>query len=148
MSRQIDRFEAPWARRRYVWGPTLIAGLLAAAAILLWWFDPGQLALPVCAFHAATGLYCPGCGATRATHEFLHGRWLSALQHNALWILALPLVVYGAASEIRACVTGRPLPGDLPRNPWLVAVAVTAAVVYSILRNIPVWPFVLLAPPG
>ena len=26
-----------------------------------------------CAFHSLTGLYCPGCGGTRAVRELLYG---------------------------------------------------------------------------
>lgn len=34
--------------------------------------------IPPCAFHRITGLYCPGCGGTRATIAFLTGHWIRA----------------------------------------------------------------------
>lgn len=33
---------------------------------------------PPCAFHAVTGLYCPGCGGTRAAFAFCRGHVLTS----------------------------------------------------------------------
>ena len=35
---------------------------------------------PPCAFHMLTGLYCPGCGGTRAVRALMHGRLLLSLR--------------------------------------------------------------------
>lgn len=43
-----------------------------------------------CLFHAMTGLYCPGCGGTRAVWYLLHG-------HLCLSFRFHPLVPYTAA---------------------------------------------------
>ena len=40
-----------------------------------------------CIFRAFTGLYCPGCGGTRAVEELFHGHFLKALWYH-------PFVVY------------------------------------------------------
>lgn len=127
---------------------TLCIALLAAAVVLLWHVDPRQWPMPLCAFHRITGLHCPGCGATRATHELLHGRLGSALQCNALWVLSLPLVVYFCISEAVRLGRGRALPGDLLRRPWFLGAVIATAVVFGVLRNIPVEPLVWLVPPG
>lgn len=42
-----------------------------------------------CVFHELTGLYCPGCGGTRACKYLLHGDILKSLQYH-------PLVPYAA----------------------------------------------------
>jgi hypothetical protein len=127
--------------------PTVIASsvlsvsLLIGSAIvllgLLWWFDPAKAHLPMCTFHVLTGLDCPGCGATRATHELLHGRLLAAWRYNALWVLMLPVVVYSAVSELRALAGRRALPGDLPRQPWFWVAVVAAAMAFFVVRNLP-----------
>ena len=39
----------------------------AAAAIFIWIFNDGWMtAVPDCIFETVTGIYCPGCGGTRA----------------------------------------------------------------------------------
>lgn len=45
--------------------------------------------LPPCIIHSRTGLYCPGCGGTRAVNALLHGHILTSLYYH-------PLVVYTA----------------------------------------------------
>lgn len=42
-----------------------------------------------CLFRAFTGLYCPGCGGTRALRYLLHGQIGLSLRYH-------PLVLYGA----------------------------------------------------
>ena len=148
MNSQTNPLASPTTGRRNVWRLTWVGVLAGAAVLLLWWFDPRQLPLPICTFRRVTGLYCPGCGATRATHELLQAQWLSALRDNALWVLSLPLVVYAAASETRRLLCGRTLPGHFLGNGWFLAAAVILALVFGVLRNIPVHPFVLLAPPS
>ncbi|MGO8690022.1 MAG: DUF2752 domain-containing protein [Thermoguttaceae bacterium] len=121
------------------------AALVALAA--LWWVDPAGLHLPLCQLHTMTGLHCPGCGAVRATHELLHGHLLSALHDNALWVAVLPVGMYAGLSEWRRRRWGRPLCGDLSRRRWPLVVLAVAAVLFFVLRNVPVYPFWLLAPP-
>ena len=67
-----------------------VAGLAAGA--LLYVVDPNQPGhYPTCPFLALTGLYCPGCGALRATHDLLHGDVAGALARNPLAVLGRPL---------------------------------------------------------
>ncbi len=51
-----------------------------------------------CAFHLITGLYCPGCGGTRAVKELIRGDLLMSFQYH-------PLVLYTAAVVILELVT-------------------------------------------
>lgn len=50
----------------------------------------GQGGYP-CLFHIITGLYCPGCGGTRAAILLLNGRIIESIYYN-------PLILYLAAS--------------------------------------------------
>lgn len=128
----------------------IIAGVVAAVLLLglgfLWVVDPARWGVPLCGLNRLTGLYCPGCGATRATHELLHGRLLAALDENALWVLGLPLVCYAAASEVRRQCRGRPLAGDPARNRWVILGAGIVVLLFGLLRNVPWEPFAWLAP--
>ena len=116
---------------------TIGVGLaFGAVAALLFAFDPARAGVfPVCPFHQVTGLWCPGCGTTRALHQLLHGNVAAAFRFNALSMALLPvagyLIVRGDASTLK--------PGWI----WLLLVAI---VTFGVLRNIPVYPFTLLAP--
>ena len=44
--------------------------------------------MPPCAFNAVTGLYCPGCGGTRAAIAFFRGQLIRSFKFH-------PFVLYG-----------------------------------------------------
>jgi hypothetical protein len=122
----------------------LVVGALAVAAAgalaLLYIHRPeGQFFFPRCAFHAATGLYCPGCGGLRSAHLALHGEFLEAFKSNALLVAGLPAaLVFWVARRRR--------PGGLSLSPlqlWLIAAVVIA---FGVLRNIRRPPFDFFAP--
>jgi hypothetical protein len=131
-----------------LWPAALLAALGTAGLWLLWRFHPADWGLPLCTFYSTTGLYCPGCGGTRATHELLHGHLLAALHDNALWVAALPLVLYAAASQGRLLLFGRPLWGDPATKPWCLIALGVATLAFFVLRNVPVYPWTLLVPAG
>ncbi|MBP5531121.1 MAG: DUF2752 domain-containing protein [Lentisphaeria bacterium] len=85
-------------------------------------------------FHKFTGLYCPGCGNTRALSALLHGRIGESLRNNLLLIPTLAVLTVAAA---------RPGIGLNRFFAWGFAAVV---ILFFILRNIPVYPFTLLAP--
>jgi hypothetical protein len=66
-----------------------MAGLLAIALK-----DPRTHGLGVlCPSRRFLGIYCPGCGTTRATYDLLHGEFARAFRSNPLFvILGAPLV--------------------------------------------------------
>lgn len=122
-------------------------GYAAAAAGLafLWAVDPATSSLyPICPLHAATGLYCAGCGATRALHALLHGEILRALSLNPLLVLAIPFLAPAAANEGMRVLAGREI--FRRRLPDAACLAIAAIVIaYGILRNVPGLEF--LGPP-
>ena len=134
-------------------GATLLvwlAGLgILVTAGLLFVFDPSHAGFyPRCMLYSTTGLYCPGCGALRATHHLLHGHLLTALRCNPLYILALPwLAGLGFKTGLHRWKNGTWLEWDL--NGRTVAWMVVAAIAFTILRNLHMPPFCYLAPaPG
>lgn len=127
--------------------------LLAAAAgfaglLVLAGKNPsGHAWFPKCIFHEVTGLHCPGCGMTRATHAILHGRFAEAVSKNPLVVICLPLIAYGVVIETAAWVWGCRYRGPRVRWPrWAYWPLLLTIFGYWILRNVPVWPFTLLAP--
>jgi len=95
---------------------------------------------PPCALLETTGLACPACGATRATHLLLHGDIAGALDYNALLVIALPLFAFAL---IRWWVgASRQWPSTWTKAR---AIAVFAVVLgWGIVRNLPFEPFAAL----
>ena len=130
----MNRWESIYAgaaRRRVLVGVILLLGVL----LPLYLIDPTcSSVFPPCPFHRATGLYCPGCGSTRALHNLLHGDLSGALSKNPLMVVAIPFVVL---------LYMRPAWGRGKMVPWIV---LAVLVGYAVLRNVSAFPFVLLAP--
>jgi len=107
----------------------------AVAAVCALVYD-GRLSVP-CAFYAATGLYCPGCGSGRAVSALLHGRIGEAFFHNMLlFILGIPAAAVLVSEYLRIVFPGMGIkPVYVPR----AAAVVCAALVFGfwIARNIP-----------
>ncbi len=104
--------------------------------------------LPSCMLHKFTGLHCPGCGMTRAAYATLHGRLLDAFRFNPVGMILLPLACIGLGLEILGWVRGKPLPFRLKVGTRGALVILWIVVGFWILRNLPWWPFTLLAPQG
>jgi hypothetical protein len=119
------------------WLPVAATGAaLAAACAYVAAVDPNTSTLfPQCPLHAATGLDCPGCGATRATHALLHGDLTGALDHNALFVLALPLILLAMVNWfLRAA--GRDV-RPIRWSNWMTWVALVAVLGFFLVRNLP-----------
>jgi len=117
--------------------------LATGAAGILYLFNPAQHAFyPVCYFHAATGLNCPGCGSLRAMHQLLHGHLAEAARFNLLLLLCLP---YLGWRTIRFAIARlRRQPATFAIKPGWLWTFLCAAVVFTIFRNLP--GFIWLAP--
>ncbi|HEX8399196.1 MAG TPA: DUF2752 domain-containing protein [Pyrinomonadaceae bacterium] len=143
-----NKFKALQPTRSIIERGLAVAGLAAAGGILFLvktinptssgWF-------PQCPFYALTGLSCPGCGATRGMHRLLNGDWLAALDYNALLVLFVPMIIYFVLNLVSVAARGRTLGiGKLPpAGIWAFAIIL---LVFGVLRNLPFYPFTILAP--
>ena len=88
--------------RRHPVGLALLGLAAAAGAVVLWNVDPRQAGspLPPCPSEWLTGLFCPGCGTTRALHALLHLDFASAMAMNPLLVLSLPFVALLLANHV------------------------------------------------
>jgi hypothetical protein len=124
------------------------AGILAigAGAAVVGRFNPTTAGFfPVCPLHALTGLNCPGCGLTRGFHALFNGDVLTALHFNALLPIYAFIFFYFTASMFLIVVRGRGLSWRIfPPSALYGFLFVVAA--FFILRNLPFYPFTLLAP--
>ena len=120
-------------------------------AVYLYFHNPYSYPLP-CIFYSITGFYCPGCGAGRACYSILHLRFADAFCYNPLMTILLPLIgIYIAARAIDWMITGgNHIDGKISVKllVWILIVIFIYGILRKILRNIPVFPFNLLAPGG
>lgn len=123
----------------------LVVALAAALALRVMGIDAFGWT-PSCKFHDTTGLYCLGCGGTRSLASLAQGSWRQALGQNVLAIgvfiplylaLAINLIVYGKRGRYlwRWRVTK-----------WQILALVALALLFMVARNLPWYPFTLLAP--
>lgn len=123
-----------------------IAVLFLPGAAYLYTHNPLKFQYFPCIINKLTGLYCPGCGAGRACYSLLHGQIYQAFRYNPLLLPVLVLfAVYAAARAFDWLMTGenhidRHIPDKYLY--WLFGVI----LVYGVIRNIPYFPFDLLAP--
>lgn len=114
----------------------IILGLiLVALSIFVYFKDPSSGPILPCIFNQITGLYCPGCGMTRAVNSCFKFEFYKALRFNALiFIMPIGLTLYCFAIRTKSQKTAK----------LLLAIMIIIALAYGILRNIPSFDF--LAP--
>ena len=118
---------------------------LAGAAALLYGVNPaGSPLYPKCPFYMLTGFHCPGCGSLRAAHQLLHGHWVAAFRMNPLALVLVPVVIFSSAWRMaEQRLLGRQVRPLSARWIWLL---LAVMLIFTVLRNVPVYPFTLLAP--
>ncbi|TDH28763.1 DUF2752 domain-containing protein [Segetibacter sp. 3557_3] len=126
----------------------IILGITVLFIALLYFFIDARYStiFPRCPFNLVTGLLCPGCGSQRAISAILHGDFLHALRLNLLLVLSLPLIVYSALVHTLNAFRTIQLRQTIFYSPLFVKLFLAAVILFWVLRNIPVYPFTLLAP--
>jgi hypothetical protein len=131
-------------RRLPAWSAPALVGVVGAGAVgVLAWLDPATRAeiSPGCPFRRLTGLDCPGCGGTRAVYALTQGDVGLALDHNALVVALVPVLVMVWATwfarRIRYGFDGR-----APAPPAVASMSFAVAVMlFWVVRNLPWMPF-------
>ena len=123
-----------------------VFGVICVLLFVLFVFNPADGSFyPPCLFHELTGLYCPGCGSLRAAHQLLHGNLPAAFGLNPMLVLSLPFLGYWFISRYVHAGRNRNSAGFIipAFMIWLILLIIVS---YWILRNLPFYPFTLLAP--
>lgn len=126
----------------------VVVGFLVTLAFGLWWlkmFGLGSMPLQ-CFFHRFTGLHCPGCGMTRATASVLEFDWFAAFRYNPLGVVLFPVALFGVGLETIGWVRGTAPPWRIPLGKHGAKIIAVVVILFFILRNVPYYPFSLLAP--
>lgn len=97
-----------------------------------------------CTVYEMTGLYCPGCGMTRATFSLLSLDFYQAIRYNAFSIIAIPLIGLYVVGGIYAWLFNKTnfMYDKIPPVIWIIFIA--SMLLYGFLRNVP--EFAFLAP--
>lgn len=119
----------------------IVAAIVFVLGVLsMWYLDIG---IP-CVYYELSGLYCPGCGITRATFSLLQLDFYQAIRYNAFVIIIIPLVGLYVIGGIYAWLFNKPnfMDNKIPPAIWIIFIV--TLLLYGVLRNIP--QFAFLAP--
>ena len=104
---------------------TVIVALAGLSYILFW---PKQYRLP-CPIHYSTGVWCPGCGSTRALDALVHGNLPLALHFNLLFVSSPVFIALGLLidrSRFKRILL-----------PIYLASLLLLIVIFTVIRNLP-----------
>jgi hypothetical protein len=128
------RQHGPNRHRRYaaVGTGVLLAGALGYVGLV----DPHNTnsVYPQCPFKWLTGWNCPFCGGLRMTHDLLHGDLAASINDNVFLLVGIPVLAGWVLLRWRRGQSSLPVPAMLT--------IVVAAVVWTVLRNLPGFPLV------
>jgi hypothetical protein len=85
-----------------------------------------------CVFYQVTGLPCPFCGGTRATHALLRGDFPLALYYNAVAFPVAAVAALALGAWLFEAATGTAVYGRLARFPhWRAVLAMVAGLLIA-----------------
>ena len=98
----------------------------------------------ICVSRELTGLYCSGCGMTRAVLSLLKLDFYQAFRYNAFSVILIPILFFYFYGEVYAyCFNEKNfIAHKIPMMFWVVIIVLM--LIYGVLRNIPYFAF--LAP--
>ena len=120
--------------------------IFTGLAILFFVLNPTEHEIfPRCVFNSVTGYYCPGCGSQRAIHSLLHLNFAGVVGNNFLFLPAVLLLIYHYSFVFLNKKFSWKLPNIFyfKSTPWIILAII---ILFWILRNLPVYPFNILAP--
>jgi hypothetical protein len=123
--------------------PAAVLGCFAGAAAVVLYTDPTDAdpdSIPTCVVKLTTGFDCPGCGGTRAFYYALHGNIPAAARHHAVFVFALPFLIYMYAAWAADRVFRKRLP-QVRVTPRMIGIFLAAWGVFTVVRNLPWAPF-------
>ena len=98
--------------------------------------------MPSCLFHEKTGLFCPGCGATRSALALINGDWFGAMRNNVLFVSSLGLSGFWVvASVVREKFPEVKTLRVFRFRLWFLWWILATLIAFTLLRNIPAMDF-------
>ena len=117
-------------------GKLKAAGVLVSVGsigLVLRQFNPENFSFSICPIKIVSGLDCPLCGGTRATHFFLRGDFVAAFEYNAFVAsLMIPTLIFFVCwSAVSLWKKNR---WDVPTTSYFFLFLL---VVFGVVRNLP-----------
>ena len=112
----------------------LISLFLAAVSVILAILANNGFAIP-CIFNKVTGLYCPGCGNTRAAISLLKFDFLAAFYYNPLFLLEFLYIGWIYLSCSVSYIKGSGFAYHTKTNVPDICI-LTIILVWGIIRNV------------
>ena len=118
--------------------------ILTITIFLFYYLNKNYNVSLFCLIYEVTGLYCPGCGMTRAVISLLNLDFYQAFRYNIFAIFLLPLLTVYFFSEVYCWIFEKEniLFSKIPE--WFWVFIFISMIIFGILRNFPVFSF--LAP--
>ena len=112
---------------------------LGAAGIIYYIFASHGHSLP-CVFYEITGLYCPGCGATRMCRHFAKLELAQGFRSNQGTTIILPFLIAVALRSLYCYIRY----GKKAHDKWInigAIICVAVMCIFGVMRNIPFFDF-------
>jgi hypothetical protein len=142
---RFSRFVIRATERSPAWaGPAAIATCFAGAVGYVMVADPttsDAFSPPTCVLKLTTGFDCPGCGGTRAFWYLLHANLPQAARNHALFVFAVPFLLYMYAAWSAKLVFKRDVLPAFRLSPLTLSAFLGVWFIFSVLRNLPWAPF-------
>ena len=125
-----------------------IAGIFLGVILILViykYYNPLNHFFPKCPVNYFTGFYCPGCGSQRSIHFLLNFDFFQAASQNILVFLSVIFLVGDLVLNLLGKQQLRPYV-LLKSSNRLAKKILFIIIIFTILRNTPMYPFTILAP--
>lgn len=124
----------------------IIITVVVCIGIYVYFFNPlDGFFYPPCWFHELTGLFCAGCGITRASHSLLNGQIIKAIDYNVLLPLFLLVILFWIVKIGGIFIFNKTI--NLTYKPkWLYWLIGGIVALFFVLRNIPHPQLLWMAP--
>lgn len=131
-----------WSEERPVWVIGIVLFVMLFCVGIVEYVAPDFLhdVSPSCFIRRNVGLYCTGCGGTRAVFALLHGHFLQSLYYNvAVLYVAVFYGVYVIRGAIYLISKGKyPF---MKFRVWYVFVGLAIVVIQAIVKNIALYVY-------
>ena len=124
---------------------SIVIMLLGVLSLYFFWSPSEYDFFPKCPFYFLSGIYCAGCGSQRAIHQIINGQVINGIRHNYLLLLVFGVLTYKATIFVLNQVYNK-THFDIFHKPIATKIILVLVLLFWVLRNIRVFPFIELAP--